>query len=160
IKDIQNQSKDVSVQIDELDEKMNDANVELEKVEEELDSIKKDIDQNEEELKEAEKNLAERQELFNSRLKVMYMNGDVGYLELLLSSSSIKDFLSRKDMIQSIASNDDELVKYMEEQRDIIDEKKVELKAQRASVEGTRSKLKSRKEDLAKATREKELFMG
>src|SRR5699024_5130957 len=91
---------------------------------------------------------------------VMYMNGDVGYLELLLSSSSIKDFLSRKDMIQSIASNDDELVKYMEEQRDIIDEKKVELKAQRASVEGTRSKLKSRKEDLAKATREKELFMG
>ena len=87
----------------------------------------------------------------------MYKNGNVGYLEVLLASANIRDFLSRKDMIQSIADHDVELIKYMKEQRDIIEHKKVELQAQRASVEVAKSKLKQEKDDLAKATREKKI---
>ncbi len=75
----------------------------------------------------------------------MYMNGDTGYLELLLSSSDIKDFLSRKDVVKSIAEHDKKLIKFMKEQRDLIDEKKTELEAQRASVEVTKSKIEARK---------------
>ncbi len=48
-------------------------------------------------------------------------------------------------MIQAIANHDVDLIKYMKEQRDIINKKKTELKAQRASVEVTRSKLEERK---------------
>lgn len=88
------------------------------------------------------------------------MNGKVGYLELLLTSTSIKDFFARQEMIQSIAEHDTELIEYMKEQRDFIEEKKTELKAQRASVEVAKNKLNSRKNDLTKASRDKELAMG
>lgn len=159
IDSIENQSKDISKQLNELDAKMNDATIELEKVEAELNSIQNDIDKNERELEKAEEALEERQDLFNSRLRVMYMNGNVGYLELLLTSTSIKDFLSRREMIQSIASYDTELINYMKEQKELIQAKKKELEGQRASVEVVKTRLKSRRDDLAKATREKELLM-
>lgn len=160
IKTIEQQSRDVSKQISDLDAEMNNATIELDKVEREIDKIQRNIDKNARELEEAEKNLQERQELFNSRLRVMYMNGNVGYLELLLTSSSIKDFLSRREMIQSIAAQDTELINYMKEQRETIQEKKKELEGQRASVEVARNRLKSRRDDLARASREKELLMG
>lgn len=160
IKNIQNQTKDVSKQIDELDKKMDNATVELEKVEKDLENLNKNIEKTTEELNIAEKNLEEKKDLFNQRIRVMYQNGNVGYLEVLLSAGNIKDLLSRKEMIQSIADHDKELIQYMKEQRDTIDLKKTELEAQRASVEVTKSKLESRKKDLARVTREKEVFMS
>lgn len=160
IKNIQNQTKDVSNQINDLDRKMDNATVELEKVEKDLENLKVNIEKTTGELNSAEKRLGDKKDLFNQRIRVMYQNGNVGYLEVLLSSGNIKDFLSRKEMIQSIADHDKELIQYMKEQRDIIDLKKTELEAQRASVEVTKSKLEARKRDLERVTREKEVLMG
>jgi murein DD-endopeptidase MepM/ murein hydrolase activator NlpD len=159
IRNLQNQTKDITSQIEELDKKMDLAAVELEKVEKDLVQLNNNINITVDELKEAESKIEDKQDTFNSRLRVMYKNGSVGYLEVLLSSTDIRDFLSRKQMIQSVTNHDVDLLKYMKEQRDIIDKKKTELQAQRASVEVTRSKLESRKTDLAKATRAKEDLM-
>ena len=160
IKNIQNQTKDVSKQIDDLDRKMDNATVELEMVEKDLENLNINIEKTTEDLDVAEKKLDDKKDLFNKRIRVMYQNGNVGYLEVLLSAGNIKDFLSRKEMIQSIADHDKELIQYMKEQRDTIDLKKTELEAQRASVEVTKSKLESRKKDLERVTREKEVFMS
>nr|WP_306432270.1 M23 family metallopeptidase [Wansuia hejianensis] len=139
---------------------MNNASIELDKVESELSALGKNIEKSKIELEKAEKRLKERKETFNSRLRVMYMNGNVGYLELLLTSTDIKDFLSRKEVVQSIAEHDKELIKYMKEQRDIINEKKVQLEAQRASVEAAKTKLESRRRELDTATRQKQNLMS
>lgn len=156
IKTLEKKSEDVSKQIKDLDLKVDSATTDLEAVEVEIVMLGHDIDRTTLELEEAEAALEDRKETFNQRLRVMYMNGSVGYLELLLTSENIKDFLNRKDMIQSIADHDTELIKFMKEQKDIVDNKRVELQAQRASVEVTKSKLESRRNDLIKATREKE----
>lgn len=160
IQQLESQSKDVAAEIAALDKEMDKAQMELEAVEEDLAKLNEDIERTKKELEEAENNIEEKQDTFNSRLRVMYKNGSVGYLEVLLASADIRDFLSRKQMIQSITNHDVELIKYMKEQRDIIDNKKVELQAQRASVEATKSKLNARKDDLARATRSKEQLMG
>lgn len=160
IKGIENQTKSISNQIDDLDKKMDKATFDLEDVEKELGKIQDNIKKTTEELEEAEINLEEKKEIFSKRIRVMYMNGEVGYLELLLDSDDLKDFLSRQDMVKTIADHDKELIKFMKEQRDIIDEKKAELEAQRASVEITKSKIESRRKKLEQATREKEVLMG
>lgn len=157
---IETQTKDVTKQIDDLDRKMNQATVDLENVENELKDIEEKIDITIVELEEAELSLEEKQVTFNKRLRVMYMNGKVGFLEILLSSEDIKDFLSRQDIVESIAEHDKDLIRFMKEQRDIIDVKKVELEAQRASVEMTKARIESRRKDLESTTREKESLMG
>lgn len=160
IQEIEGQTRDISREIADLDRKVVEARIDLEKVEGELKTIENNIVKTEGDLLEAERNLDQRQESFNKRLRVMYMNGNVGYLEVLLASSDIKDLLSRQDMLQSIAEHDRELIEFMKEQRDIIERKKVELEAQRASVEVTRSKITARERDLVRVTREKEDLMG
>lgn len=160
LKSFQNQTKDVSRQIDDLDRKMDNAAIELEKVEKDLENLNKNIEKTTEDLNNAEKRLEDKKELFNQRIRVMYQNGNVGYLEVLLSAGNIKDFLSRKEMIQSIADHDKDLIQYMKDQRDTIDLKKTELVAQRASIEVTKSKLEARKKDLERATRDKENLMS
>ncbi len=160
IKTLEKKSDDVSKQIKDLDMKVDTATTDLEAVEAELIILGHDIDRTTIELEEAELALEDRKETFNQRLRVMYMNGNVGYLELLLTSASVKDFMNRKDMIQSITDHDTELIKFMKEQKDIVDEKKNELQGQRASVEVTKSKLESTRNLLVKATREKENLMN
>lgn len=160
IKALESQAKDVSKQIEELDIKLDNASNELNKVEKELENLELSIEKTILELEEAEENINEKQESFNKRLRVMYKNGNVGYLEVLLSSSNIKDFLSRQDMIKAIAKHDTELIEYMKEQRETINTKKTELEMQKNAVEVSKTKLESRRRDLAKATRDKEDYIG
>lgn len=160
IKKIQNQAKDVSSEIQELDKEVDKANTELVTIDKKIEVLQEDIVKSGIELKNAEKKIDEKQDVFNKRLKVMYRNGNAGYLEVLLSSSSIKDFLARKDMVQAIAKQDTELITYMEEQREIINTKKIQLETQKKEVEISKNKLESRRRDLAKATRAKQDLMG
>ena len=160
INEIESRTKDVSRQIEELDRQLSQATVELEKVEKELSNLENQIVRTAEELEEAELKLEERKDSFNKRIRIMYMNGNLGFLEILLSSENIKDFLSRQEIVESIAEHDRELIRFMKEQRDTIDAKKVELEAQKPSVEATRAKLESRRKDLEQASRQKEELMG
>lgn len=157
---IEKQAIDVNNEIQELDKKLNVATDELNTVEEEIKDLVANIEKTQEELLEAEANIEEKQDTFNKRLRVMYKTGNAGYIEILLSSTSISDFLSRQDMLKSIAKHDTELITYMKEQRDIIDARKAELSAQKTKVEVSKDKLEVRKRDLAKATRAKEDLMS
>lgn len=159
IKDLKSKTTDVTAQIAELDKQMDVASKELNEVEQQLNNLNTEIDKTVAELEEAEKNIDEKQDVFNDRLRIMYEKGSVGFLEVLLSSADLGDFLSRREMIKSIADHDTELLKYMKEQRDIIDRKNVELKAQRASVEAAKSELETKKNELELASRAKSFFM-
>jgi murein DD-endopeptidase MepM/ murein hydrolase activator NlpD len=159
INDLKKQSRDVDAQIQELDKQIEVAAEELDGVEKQLARLNEEIKKTTAELEKAENNIKEKQDVFNNRLRVMYKNGNIGFLEVLLSSANIGELLSRREMIQAIVNHDVELLKYMKEQRDIIEKKSRELKAQRASVQAARAELEKKKNDLVMASRAKELFM-
>jgi len=153
------QSSSLTDEIKGLDEKVTKATDELEKVEKELEGLNKEIKETKKEIEAAEKRMNEKQEEFNSRLRVMYKKGNVGYLEVLLSSVSIGDFLARKDMVQAVVNYDVDLLEYIKEQKDIVDKKEAELKSQKSSVEVAKEKAKEKKEELVAATSTKEAAM-
>lgn len=150
----------VREQIQQLDKQVTDAAGELQGVTDQLEGLNNNIVKTTEELKEAEENLSTKNDEFNSRLRTMYKNGNVGYIEVLLSASNIGDLLSRNHMLQEVANYDRELISFIKEQMDIIEEKKTELEAQRASVQVVKSEIESRKSELEAATRQKQVFMS
>ena len=93
---------------------------------------------------EAENNISEKTVLLNSRIRVMYKNGNVGYLEVLLGSKDFKDLLSRIDMVQKIYLHDKNLINYMKEQKDIVTVQKKELEEKKETLVSYR-KVKSEK---------------
>lgn len=148
-----------SKEIARLDKQVDETNKELEEVRKQLDDLNDKIETTKQNLTEAENKLEERKDTLNSRLRVMYKNGTVGYLEVLLGAKDIRDFMTRIDMIKSIANHDVEMLKYMKEQRNIIEQSKVALEAQQSSVIAAKQNIEIKKNELEVASRAKEGLM-
>lgn len=84
-------------------------------------SIKEqDIRSSENELKTAEIDIKKQKELFNSRMRALYINRSSGYLDMLLDSSGLGDFISRADMVSRIIRFDAKVIsEYKTKQKDI-----------------------------------------
>lgn len=157
----QNKSKysKVAKEIEKLDQQIDKAERELNEVEKQLEEINKDIEVTKNELMQAENNIKAKKDILNSRLRVIYKNGTVGYLEVLLESKNISDFLARLDMVKRIIEYDVNILKYMKEQRKIISTKKETLENQLNMVENIKKKMEDKKNELLVATRAKESMM-
>ena len=81
-----------------------------------------DIKNSENELKTAETDMKKQKELFNNRMRALYINGSSGYLGILLGSSGLGDLISRVDMVNRIISYDTKVIlNYQTKQKDITD---------------------------------------
>ena len=110
------------------------------------------LDAAQEELDQAIADRARYQKLLEERLAVMYMYGDVGYLEILFSSESLTDLISRIEVITSVARYDreikEELVKLeakIQKKADEIAEKKAKIEELIADLEAEESRLERKK---------------
>ncbi len=60
----------------------------------------------ENEIAQKEEEMRSREDGLNERLRLMYKNGSVGFIDVLLGSNSISEFISNLDLIQRIYKND------------------------------------------------------
>lgn len=135
--------KKVSTSIKNLEKEIADLDVNIGKTE-------NDIEIKTLELSDAEAKIGEKNELLNDRLRVMYKTGSIGYLEVLFGSEDFTDLLSRIDMIQKILVHDQNLIVFLKEQRDIIEEKKIELEGFKAELLALLSSKKDKQSALEK----------
>ena len=78
-----------------------------------------------------------------NRVRETYEDGNTGYLELILGSESIVDFLSRLERINAIMEYDRDLMKGYESYMAELEDKKTELAALRDSEEETKAALEA-----------------
>jgi len=102
---------------------------EMTRLGDEVDVTTTKIYETEEKLKMAEEGINMKKDLLNSRLRVMYKTGQVGYIEVLLGSSDFEDLLSRVDMLQKIYTHDINLIDYMSEQKKQVADRKTQLES-------------------------------
>lgn len=96
----------------------------------------------EKKIKAKEKEMKEREENLNARLKVMYKNGSLGFVDVLLGSGSISEFVSNLEIIQKIYKNDMDVL-------DTLDKEHKELQAIKKQLKEKRAKLATQKDELA-----------
>jgi hypothetical protein len=130
-------------QIVEKEKMIKQLDDELQEMEELIKKIALEIDQSNEKIKELEERIKKNEELFKKRVRVMYGNKDLNSIEVLFSSSNIRDFISRYFMMQSIADYDKKLI--------------TSLKNDKASLVKEKEILEEKKEEKIKAKKEKEI---
>jgi murein DD-endopeptidase MepM/ murein hydrolase activator NlpD len=93
----------------------------------EINSLKGNISATENKINEAlaqlvqvEADMEAKSEQLSDRLRIMYKNGGVGVIDVILGSDSISDFMTNMDMVQRIYSSDKEVLQSMEIQHAII----------------------------------------
>lgn len=118
----------------ETNVKIKNVQTSIRNLETEIDTLNKSIEDTEKaivdktaELEVAELKILEKNELLNDRLRVMYKTGTIGYVEVLFGAEDFTDLLSRIDMLQMVLVHDQNLIQFLKDQRDIIEQKKAEL---------------------------------
>lgn len=159
-KEIDKQVKNVSAEINKLDTEINQAQTNLQDVKNQLTALNMQIETTTEELNTAEESIEGKTDNFNSRIRAMYKNNTLGYLEVIFAAEDLKDLLTRLDMVQKIVDYDVELLKFMKEQKELIHEKKIDLEGKYSETELMKQKVAIKKQELEVATRSKERLMS
>ena len=75
-----------------------------------IDVLSNQIEEKQSSIDEQIKKFNEQQELLNKRLVAMYESGSISYLDMLLSSSNLADFISKYYIIEQLAEYDTDLL--------------------------------------------------
>ncbi|MDU1954475.1 MAG: peptidoglycan DD-metalloendopeptidase family protein [Peptoniphilus lacydonensis] len=159
ISNTETEKKSVSSEIEDLDAKIEVASSRISSLENEISSLNKDIEENQRKLEEAQANLSKNTDILRKRLREMYKRGNVNYIEVILNSKDIEELLRNNEIISSIAEADRDLIEYIKEQIDTIEEAEQRLEIDRAKVTANKAAVENERETYQYAVDAKNEYM-
>ncbi|MBE3581822.1 MAG: peptidoglycan DD-metalloendopeptidase family protein [Thermoanaerobacteraceae bacterium] len=147
-------------QLEELEAEIKAKEQEIQRLEAELEAAQARVDRAAEELARAEAMQQERIDLFCRRLKEIYQNGQVSYLEVLLQSTSFNDFVVRMELLGKIAENDMRLVEEIKAEMERIAAQKAALEAERDALAKLKRQADGERAVLASRQAEKQRLLA
>ncbi|WP_199616706.1 murein hydrolase activator EnvC family protein [Paenibacillus alkalitolerans] len=130
IKRIKEQKEQYSSQLSQLQKEIDSTSAKLSRLNKQVNDVETNLVHTTKELEEAQQRVESRDALLKSRLQLLYMNGFVNYLDVLLSSTSFVDFLDRLNAIQSIVEQDKEILALNIMDKQTVERKKQDITAQ------------------------------
>lgn len=132
----------------QLDESINALHLELETLEETIVSTQHELDKLETELQQAQKRVDIQDDLMKKRVRVMYVDGSLGYLDVLLSAKSFSDLMSRIEAIKTITEYDANLLNSYEKAKNKVEENKILVEQHKNSLEEARDSKTQKQDEL------------
>lgn len=157
---VQKDVTEVQSEILELDKKIGGLSGNIYTLETEIGALTLDIAQKTQELKDAEIHLEESQKLFGERVRAMYMNGKVDYIEVIFNSKDMEDLLLNYEIVSSIADSDNKLIEEISSQINLITETKASLESNKVKVEQSKTRLEAEKNQYVAANQQKQAYMN
>lgn len=112
------------------------------------------------ELEDAMKQLNNRKQLMDSRVRLAYTTGAASYLDVLLSSTSFSDFLSRFDAVDSILTQDRSIADQKQAYSEEVTKKKAEVEQELKDVKALYAEMAVNKADLVQSEQDKEVMVS
>lgn len=143
-----NQKQDISSQLKDLDTKLNQTSQELESAKNRLAEIISKLNKTQKELDEAKKTEIKQKDVMKERIRAMYISGEAGYLDVILSSENFADFISKLDLVKKIIDFDINLFDSYQKERKAIELKEKELAQLKSDAESYKNQIALRERDL------------
>lgn len=126
-------------QIQKLDSEISTYEDDIEGLDAQIKSVTEKIVKAEEELKLAEEKYTEQKENFGERLVAIYEAGETSYLDVLLSSNDIVDFITNYYLVEDMAECDNNMLEMLEQNRVDIENNKQILETSKEQIEDLRA---------------------
>ncbi len=160
--EVQSQLDDTTAQkstakeeVEKLDTELNQVNSEYESLVQELDDTNKQLSEAQADLEAATAKRETQYETLKSRIRVMYEEGNVGYLEILLNADSFTDYLNRVEYVSRIMDYDNNLLADFQALETLINDKVNEIEDCKAELEVLTAQKASKKAELDSKVQEK-----
>lgn len=131
---VKDELSDTMLRVQETEDKIMQYEKEVKEYGEKMDTLQKSIDESTIKLQIATQSYEEKSDLLARRMVAMYEAGDTQYLDILLNSKSITDFISRTYVIQEIAEYDGILINQIETEKDNIETTKQKLENEQSEI--------------------------
>ena len=134
LEEVQSQLSENLQQIEKLDEKIKQSEEKITKLNEQVTQLQTEISDIQAKLEVAEKNYETQKQVMEKRLVAIYEAGDTKYIDVLLKSNNISEFLSSYYLITEITSMDQSLLEEVEAQKKEIELSKQKLEKNQTSL--------------------------
>ena len=144
---VTNEKNQTIDEVNTLTEQITDYQSQINSLDAQIDEANNKLEEQTKKLEEAEKQYNEQQDTLNTRIVALYEAGETSYLDVLLSSESVTDFISNYYIISEIAECDLELLEQ-------IDNQKQEIAKAKEEIENSKNQLATAKADKERVSQE------
>ena len=142
LKKVQNEKDDVYEELNQISRDIEAQETAIAKCKAKIERKNKAIEKTRKELSKMKKEIRERKDGLDNRLRTMYKNGVVGYLDIILNSNDVTELITNVDMVQKIYKADQDTL-------DTLVEERMQIEAKEATLKQEKEELDATKEDLA-----------
>ena len=128
------------LEIQKLDDEILQYETDLNKYETQLSKLQTSIDEAIEKIDLVQEDYQTREEILRERLVEMYKAGDVTYLEVLLSSKSLTEFISSYFLMRQLVEYDNKLIEQVEREKNDLEYTKAKMEKEQKEVKTIKAK--------------------
>lgn len=137
---VQDELSATMIRLQEIDDKVLQYQQDIEELGKEMEKLQNSINEAIVKLQIASQNYEEKKNILINRLVAMYEAGDIAYLDVLLNSKDITDFISRYYVIEEITQYDTELLNQVENEKNNIEITKQKYENEQAEIKILKAK--------------------
>ena len=131
-------------QINNMVSQVNGYKDEIAEMEEKLNTLNISISEKEKGIEEKQEKFNENQELLDRRLIALYESGTTTYLDLLLSSNGLSDFISKYYLVSRLAEYDTKLLNQIQVEKEELENEKNQLDKEKEEIEATKTNIQAK----------------
>ena len=148
-----NEVQNLTAQISEYESQITDLNGQIDQLKEQITEAQENLDKAIEEYDEQEK-------LLNDRLVLMYENGETSYLDFMLSSEGLTDFISNYYLVSELAQYDTDLLEQIQAKKQSIEEQKTKLENSKTELDTAKASKEQKQLEIKNAKAEKDKYVS
>lgn len=151
-------AESASAELSEVMGSLNELQAQANNLQKKSDTLQGKINDNQAKLEKKQQEMQERMLIYRKRLRDIYINGQINYLDVLLGAKDFSDFSSRMYLLQKIISRDLELLEKLKQDAAEINSRKEQLAAEMKEIKATQTELEAKKAKVNKL-REQRAYM-
>ena len=145
--------KNIDAQLDEANDKLSSLNIQIA-------SLQSDITAKEKEIQSLSDEEDKATELFKERMRALYEDNSLSYVDILLNSTSISDFFYRMDIIRQISDYDQNVIEQIVNRKEIIEDSKKTLEQKQSEIEAVQAQAANEKAKIQKLNDENQAVIN
>ncbi len=153
ISDLNSEQDDINDQIAQLADEIAEIMASISILEDEIEAKKAEIEQAKIDLEEAKRVEQEQYVAMKARIKEMYESGEINYLDIFFSASSMQDMMNKADYVEKVHEYDRNMLENYKIARQNVEDLKESLEIEESELEAAQEGLEEEmaSEEEAKA---------
>ena len=154
--EIEAQKSEAMKAVEGLIEQISEAETKKNELQKNVNNLQTQIEEKKNDIETKEEEYNKQQELVDARLIAIYESGQTSYLEILLSASSMTEFLAKYYCASELLEYDKQLIQSIKDQKAQIEQEKTELEANKSELEVSLAEQEKIEKELKQLKAEKD----